>query len=181
MNSNGKRQTVEVRSQTRDQWHRLSVCLLPFALLLFTFSCANRSGAVPSAASSGLCPVCHMRVSASDPWAAEIHYRDGSKLMFESPGDLLAFYTSPASYNVDEAHKNRDNIEKILVKDYQSKQQVDALHAKLVYKSRIDGPMGPDFLPFANQSDADAFVAANGGTLLALNEVTGEMVRELRK
>lgn len=154
---------------------------LAFAFLLFTASCGNRSGAVPGNAAAGVCPVCHMKVNASDSWATEIHYKDGTKLMFESPGDMLAFYTSPAIYNVDDAHKDRSNIEKIIVKDYQSKEPVDALKAKLAYKSRVDGPMGPDFLPFAKQADAEAFIAANGGTLLALNEVTGDMVRELRK
>jgi len=172
------RQKEKVKSR---KWASAGYLVLPFAFLLFTSSCGNKSGAVPGNASAGVCPVCHMKVNASDSWATEIHYKDGTKLLFESPGDMLAFYTSPASYNVDDAHKDRSNIEKIIVKDYQSKEPVDALQAKLAYKSRIDGPMGPDFLPFAKQADAEAFVAANGGTLLALNEVTGDMVRELRK
>jgi nitrous oxide reductase accessory protein NosL len=41
--------------------------------------------------------------------------------------------------------------------------------------------MGPDFFPFAKKEEADAFVAANGGTLVALDEVTSGMVQEVRK
>jgi nitrous oxide reductase accessory protein NosL len=41
--------------------------------------------------------------------------------------------------------------------------------------------MGPDFLPFGSQQEAEAFVAKSGGSILALSEVTPEMVRTLRK
>jgi len=155
--------------------------LLPFAFVLFSASCGSSGGAVPASATMGTCPVCHMKVTASDEWASEIYFKDGTKLLFESPGDMLAFYTSPASYNVDDAHKDRANISRIMVKDYQSKQPIDALQARLAYKSKIEGPMGADFFPFAKRDEAEAFVAANGGTLLALNEVTPDMVRDLRK
>jgi nitrous oxide reductase accessory protein NosL len=158
-----------------------SLLLLWVASCLFLSSCGPNRGAVASNAAFGYCPVCHMKVKASDDWAAEIYYKDQTKLMFESPGDMLAFYTSPKGYEVDDAHKDQANIEKIVVKDYQSKQPADARQAVFVYKSRITGPMGADFLPFGKRADAEAFIAANGGTLLSLNEVTGEMARDLRK
>ena len=157
----------------------LALLLLPFAI--FLSSCGPSRGAVTSDAAFGVCPVCHMKVKASDDWAAEIYYKDQTKLMFESPGDMLAFYTSPKGYEVDDAHKDQANIEKVVVKDYQSKQPADARQAVFVYKSKVEGPMGADFLPFGKREDAEAFVAANGGTLLSLNEVTGEMARDLRK
>jgi len=122
-----------------------------------------------------------MQVKASDDWAAEIYYSDHTKLMFESPGDMLAFYTAPEKYAVDDVHKSLSNIQKLNVKDYQSKQPVDARKASFVFKSKVEGPMGPDFFPFAKKEEAEAFVAANGGTLLSLDEITSGMVREVRK
>ncbi len=157
-----------------------SFLLLPFAFLLFT-SCGSGRGAAPANAAFGKCPVCGMNVKASDDWTAEIYYNDQTKLMFESPGDMLAFYTSPKAYGTDDAHQNRANIERIVVKDYQSKQPADARQVKFVYNSKVEGPMGPEFLPFAKKEDAEAFIAANGGTLLSLDQVTSEMVREVRK
>lgn len=172
------RRSCLVRSPRR----RVSSSLLILVIATLAFSsCGSRSGAVPAAAKMGTCPVCHMKVTAADEWASEIYFKDGTKLLFESPGDMLAFYTSPASYNVDDAHKDRANIQRIMVKDYQTKQPIDALQARLAYKSKVEGPMGADFFPFAKRDEAEAFVAANGGTLLALNEVTGDMVRDLRK
>jgi nitrous oxide reductase accessory protein NosL len=41
-------------------------------------------------------------------------------------------------------------------------------------------PIGAD-LPFIKRAEAEAFASTNGGTLLSLNEVTGDMARDLRK
>jgi len=68
----------------------LVLCLA--ASLLFS-SCGPARGVVKADATFGYCPVCQMKVKASDDWAAEIYYKDQTKLMFESPGDLLIFYT----------------------------------------------------------------------------------------
>ena len=122
-----------------------------------------------------------MKVNSSDDWAAEIYYKDQTKLMFESPGDMLAFYAAPDSYSVNGVNKDRANIEKIVVKDYQSKQQTDARQAVFVYQSRVQGPMGADFLPFARRADAASFVTENGGNILSLNEVTHQMYSDLRR
>ena len=162
--------------------NRVLYCLSIFALCLLASSCRpSLTEPVKADAESGFCPVCQMKVKASDPWASEIYYSDGTKLMFESPGDMMAFYSAPEKYKVADGLKDRSKIEKIVVKDYQTKDEIDARKAKLVYKSKVEGPMGPDFLPFSKREDAESFVAANGGTVVALNEVTPEMVQNLRK
>jgi nitrous oxide reductase accessory protein NosL len=161
---------------------RVAASILSFAFCLLLIACGpDKSAPIKADAASGYCPVCHMKVEASDDWASEIYYSDGTKLMFESPGDMLAFYTSPGKYNVTGLQKDRANITKILLKEYQSKGPIEGQQAKLVYKSRVEGPMGPDFLAFDKRADADAFVAANGGTVIALKDVTPEMVQDLRK
>jgi copper chaperone NosL len=144
-------------------------------------SCGPTRGAVKADSAFGYCPVCEMKVKQTDDWAAEIYYPDGKKLMFESPGDMLSFYTSPKFFHVDDAYKDKSKMDKILVKDYQTKQATDARQAFFVYKSKVGGPMGADFLPFGKREDAQSFISANGGTLLTLDEVTGEMARDLRK
>ena len=175
------RQKVKGKRKKLGVTAAIACLLFTFAFLLFTSSCGGRGGVVPDTAAFGPCPVCRMQVKASDDWAAEIYFNDNTKLMFESPGDMLTFYVSPERYAVDDVHKNRANIRKITVKDYQSKQPVDARQAAFVFKSDVEGPMGPDFLPFAKKEEAEAFVATNGGTLVPLDEVTSAMVREVRK
>lgn len=160
---------------------KFAVLFVLLGVSIVTSSCGGSGVVVPEAAAFATCPVCRMQVKASDDWAAEIYYNDHTKLMFESPGDMLSFYVSPASYGVDVAHKDRANIQKIIVKDYQSRQPADARQARFVYKSKVEGPMGPDFLPFASKENADAFVTANGGTVLSLDEITVAMIQEVRK
>lgn len=155
-----------------------SLCLL--IVLLLTSSCGpKRNAPVAENATYGYCPVCGMQVNAGDPWAAEIRYSDGTKLMFESPGDMLAFYTSPTRYSVNEWLKEKGNIKGLLLKDYNTREQIDATNAALVVKSRMDGPMGPDVFPFNTREAAEIFAGTNGGTLIRLADVTVEIVREL--
>ena len=136
---------------------------------------------LPANAKSGNCPVCHMKVSAGDTWESEIVFKSGSKVMFESPADMLRFYLTPAKYDVNEDQKRASNFEQVLVTDYSTKQHVDARKAKLIYKSKVDGPMGPDFIAFESADAASSFVKTNGGKTVTLNEVTEEMVRDLSK
>lgn len=148
----------------------------------FGFTACGKGPQILSAdANSGNCPVCQMKVEASDPWSAEIYYVDGTKLLFETFGDLLIFHSAPERYVVTEKQKDREQIDKIVVKDYRTKSQIDAKQATLVYKSKVDGPMGPDVIAFIKREDAAAFAAANGGSLVALSQMTPEMVQNLRK
>lgn len=150
-------------------------------IVLFAVSSCGpkRNAPVAENATFGYCPVCGMQVNAGDPWAAEIRYSDGTKLMFESPGDMLAFYTSPTRYSVNEWLKEKGNINGLLLKDYNTRQQIEATDAALVVKSRVDGPMGPDVFPFSTREAAELFAGNNGGTLIRLADVTVELIREL--
>lgn len=159
----------------------ITVCLLLFAYCLLSVGCGPSSGPIRRDATEGVCPVCQMNVKTSDPTATEIFYSDGTKLMFETAGDMLTFYNAPEKYEVTQAQKDRQNIERILMKDYHSKTGVDARQSALVYKSKVNGPMGPDVFAFQNQDEARLFVETNGGSLLMFNDLTPEMVRNLRK
>jgi len=157
----------------------IAFCLLPFAILT---SCSpSRAWVVSASAMTGYCPVCKMSVKASSDWTAEIYYNDGTKLMFESPGDMLSFYIAPEKYIVPEKQKNNANITKILVKDYQSKNQIDARQSSLVYNSSIKSDMGPELVPLATREAAEEVAAKNGGTIISWNDVTSEVVHNLRK
>ena len=152
-----------------------------FAFCFLSVGCGPSGGPIRANATEGICPVCQMNVKASDPATTEIFYSDGTKLMFETAGDMLTFYNAPEKYDVTEAQKDLKNIERISMKDYNSKTEVDARQSSLVYKSRVNGPMGPDVFAFQNRDEARSFVETNGGSLLTFNDLTPEMVRNLRK
>ncbi|HEY9231559.1 MAG TPA: nitrous oxide reductase accessory protein NosL, partial [Blastocatellia bacterium] len=82
-------------------------------------------------------------------------------------------------YKATAAQQDRGNITRVAFKDYQTRQPIDGRQAAMVYGSRVEGPMGPDFFPFNKRADADAFVAANDGRVLSLNDVTPQMAQAL--
>ena len=161
--------------------HGVPASLLLIAFCLLSACRPDPSAPVKADAVTGYCPVCKMQVKAGDEWTAELYYKDGTKLMFESPGDLLAFYTAPGKYAVTDMQKDRANITKIALKDYSSKQVIDGRQARLVYNSKLEGPMGADFFPFGNPTEAETFVASNGGKIIGLEDVSPELVQTVRK
>lgn len=150
-------------------------------LVVAVAACGKRSGPLPLSATEGYCPVCSMKVKADNQWASEIIYKDGTKLMFETPGDMLKFYSSPGSYDVVDAQKSLANVDRVLLKDYQTRGPIDVREAALVYKSNVSGPMGPDVIAFFKPEDAQVFASANGGKVIGFNELTPEMIENLRK
>ena len=168
-------------SRVRNSAHALG--LMYIALCLLAFSCREkRGGPVSADAKTGYCSVCGMKVKSDERFSSEIIYPGGTKLMFESAGDMLAFYSAPESYDeVPNTHKDRASIERILVKDYNGGNLIDAREAAMVYKSAVYGPMGPDIFAFSKQEEAEDFAARHGGTVVTFDEVTPEMVLNLRK
>lgn len=152
----------------------LASAVVVLALIAALAACGPRRNSV-------YCPVCNMKVDPNGPWTAEIVYSDGTKLLFESPGDMIAFYHEPHKYKVSEAQKNLTLAESVLVRDYNAKARFDATEGTFVYRSRVNGPMGPDLVPFAKAEDGIAFAEANGGSVARFGELTTEMIRELRK
>ena len=161
---------------------RRARCAVIALLLAMAFAaCSRKSEPLPLSATEGICPVCSMKVKAENPWASEIIYKDETKLMFETPGDMLKFYSSPASFDVVDAQKDIANIDRVLLKEYQTRGPIDVRSAALVYKSNVSGPMGPDVIAFHKPEDARTFASANGGTVVVFHELTPDMIQNLRK
>ena len=156
------------------------------ALFLIFTSCSSKGGAISADATSGVCPVCKMKVNASDRYASEIVYNDNTKLLFESQGDLLWFYFAPdfpqpERFEVTSVQADRRNIARILVKDYNTRSQIEGRDATLVYKSRVQSLMGPDVFAFTKKDEAEKFATENGGRVMTFAELTPQMVLDLRK
>jgi len=157
-------------------------CLLIIAFCLVCAGCGKSGSVVRVDATEGVCPVCQMKVKVTDPTASEIVFSDGNKLMFETAGDMIFFVLSQfEKEEPSELLKGRGDIEKLLMKDYNSKSYIDASKATLVHKSKINGPMGPEVFAFEKEEDARSFAEANGGSLTTLNTLTLDEIRNLRK
>jgi copper chaperone NosL len=175
----GQKRSSIVRSLRRSGDAFVGILLVGFSSLLA--SCGKPANGLPANAQSGRCPVCGMTANSNDDWAAEIYYSDGTKIIFESMADLLLFYTAPTEYKASELQKDPANVTRTAVKDHKTKQVIDARDATLVYESRVQGPMGPDCIPFSSSDEAREFAAANGGRVVGFHDISQQMLLDLRK
>ncbi|MFC7044853.1 nitrous oxide reductase accessory protein NosL [Halobacteriaceae archaeon GCM10025711] len=53
---------------------------------------------------------------------------------------------------------------------------VDATQASYVLGSEVNGAMGPDFIPFSKEADAQAFADEHGGKLYAFEDIGPEQL-----
>ena len=154
-----------------------AMLLLTLGLLLCTFSVFAVQYAPVSVPKDAKCPVCGMFVAKFPDWSASIVYRDGTKIYFDGPKDLLKYYLNPRKYD---PAKKRADIAFVGVKDYYSLAVIDGRQAYFVVGSNVYGPMGKEPIPFAKKSDAEGFQMDHQGRKpIRFNEITPELLKML--
>jgi len=123
------------------------------------------------------CPVCGMSADMTPEWLAKIEYKDGSSLQFDVPEHMLAFYANPAEHKASDYQKDRNNIVRITVIDYNAKSAIDVREAFYVIGSKVTTPMGKGVIPFKSRVEAEQFRAQQGGRIVTFNEFTPELVK----
>ena len=114
------------------------------------------------------CPICGMFVYKYPKWATQIFYAH-KHYSFDGVKDMMKYY-----------FKNKDNISKILVRDYYSQNAIDATKAFYVVGSDIYGPMGKELIPFSSKDDADTFMMDHQGRqVLKFEEISSGIVDRL--
>jgi nitrous oxide reductase accessory protein NosL len=114
----------------------------------------------PKPGPKDLCPVCGMLVSKYPNWVATIIYKDGHTHHFDGAKDMFKFWFDPPKYA---AGHSREQIARIVVTDYYNLQPTDAKMAYYVIGSDALGPMGHEFVPLANEADAQDFLKEHKG------------------
>lgn len=123
------------------------------------------------------CPVCGMFPYKYPKWAAQIFYKDGEQeqhYSFDGVKDLMKFYFDPMAWG-KYANAKKANISKILVTDYYTQKAIEGSKAFYVVGSNVLGPMGNELIPFAQQSDANTFLADHHGkSIVTFDKITKE-------
>lgn len=99
---------------------------------------------------------CGMAPSNFPEWNAQLAHDGGQGAFFDTPGCLLSYRHDPVFYDAPE-----DPIVNVWVRDFESKELIDALEAFFVLdydKERLTEPMAHNPKPFADRSDAVAYV-----------------------
>ena len=115
---------------------------------------------VPKPGTKDLCAVCGMIVSKYPNWVAVVTWKDGHNHFFDGAKDLFKFLHDLAKYAP--GHRQED-IAGIYVTDFYNLEKIDARRALFVTGSDVLGPMGHEFVPLANQADADDFMKDHKG------------------
>jgi nitrous oxide reductase accessory protein NosL len=123
------------------------------------------------------CPVCGMFVSMFPDWNATIAFKDSTHATFDGAKDMFKYYLNIKKYNPS---KDRSDIAAITVKDYDSKESIDALQAFYVIWGDVYGPMGHEPIPFEKEADAKKFLKEHKGKkVIGFKDVNPALITSL--
>jgi nitrous oxide reductase accessory protein NosL len=104
------------------------------------------------------CPVCQMVPADYPDWNAQVVHDDGQRAFFDTSGCLLAYYAVPDRFAATDA-----SVSGVWVTDFETRETIDGLPASYALETdpdRVDDPMRLNPAPFADRSDAVAYVEA---------------------
>ncbi|MFN2339217.1 MAG: nitrous oxide reductase accessory protein NosL [Gammaproteobacteria bacterium] len=123
------------------------------------------------------CPVCGMYPARYPRWAAQLIFKDGKAVFFDSPLELFRFLLDMGHYH--DAH-GPDDVARAYVSDAGDGRWVSIVEAHFVEGSGLLGPMrNPDLPAFAELEAAETFVAERGGRLIRMEQVTLDLLHAL--
>lgn len=123
------------------------------------------------------CPVCGMFVAKFPDFAAQIEFRDGTRVFFDGVKDLSKYYRNLSRYAPG---RKKTDIAAVYVTDYYSLVYVDGYTAFYVSGSDVYGPMGKELVPFEKKSDAQEFLKDHkGSALLTFGEINDLVMKSL--
>ncbi|CAH2716469.1 hypothetical protein BACCIP111895_03656 [Neobacillus rhizosphaerae] len=159
--------------------HKLLKTLLITILSLFVIAGCGKKEIKPVAINekTDKCDICHMAVK-NNQFATEIILENGKSMVFDDIGCMYKWMK-----------ENKDKkIANSFVKDYDSKEWIEAETASYVYDKPIRTPMAYNVISFTDKKDAQSFIDKNGGSLLTYDKLSNhswekneEMVKEMKE
>jgi nitrous oxide reductase accessory protein NosL len=150
-----------------------------FGILIFFLAVASFAGEAEegTAARRTKCPVCGMFVAPYVDWNATIAFSDSFSAIFDGSKDMFKYYLDIRKYA---PARDKDMITSITVKDYFSKEDIDARKAYYVIWGDVYGPMGHEPIPFAKEADAKKFLKKHHGKkVLRFTDITLKLLHDL--
>lgn len=156
----------------------LKTCLIAI-LSVFVIAGCGKKEVKPVAINekTDKCEICHMAVKDNE-FATEIILENGKSMVFDDIGCMYKWLKE----NSDKKVANS------FVKDYDSKEWIEAKKASYVYDKPIKTPMAYNVISFTDQKDAQSFIDQHGGSLLTYEKLENhswekneEMVKEMKE
>jgi copper chaperone NosL len=144
-----------------------------FIFALATAAVAEDAGSYPT----DKCPVCGMVPSMFAQWNSKVEFSDSNIEVFDSAKCMFKYYLDIKRYNPARAGQD---VSAISVKDYNSKNYIDARKASFVIWSDVYGPMGHDTIAFEKESDAKEFLKEHKGkNIVRFQDINLKLITEL--
>ncbi|UCD77175.1 MAG: nitrous oxide reductase accessory protein NosL [Desulfobacterales bacterium] len=122
------------------------------------------------------CPVCAMRVNVHIKFSSAIQLVDGKTFYFCGTGCMIRSWMHPEIF----LNASKAELQRSVVQDYFSGEQVDGLAVYWVAGSDVMGPMGPALVPIFDEGQVAVFKNRHGGkAVFRLNEMTDEKWQNL--
>jgi nitrous oxide reductase accessory protein NosL len=135
----------------------------------------DESGAM-QISSQDRCPVCAMQVSKYKKFACAIQFIDDRTYYFCGTGCMIRSWMHPEIF----LGAAKEEINRTVVQDYFTGEQVAGESVYWVAGSDVIGPMGPALVPLENEQHLTVFKKRHGAkTVFRLSEMTDEKWRQL--
>ncbi|MFZ7943866.1 nitrous oxide reductase accessory protein NosL [Neobacillus sp. 19] len=156
----------------------LKINLLAVLSLIVIAACSKKD-VKPAAINekTDKCEICHMAVKDNE-FATEIMLENGKTMVFDDIGCMYKWMQENTDKKV--AHS--------FVKDYDSKEWMEADTASYVYDKPIKTPMAYNVISFTDKKAAQSFIDQHGGSLLTYEKLehhswerNEEMIKEMKE
>jgi nitrous oxide reductase accessory protein NosL len=123
------------------------------------------------------CPVCGMLPARCPDFMAQVVFKDGTYAFLCGVKDMMKYYFDLPKYNPS---KKTADTSAVVVTDYSNQKLIDGYKAYYVVGSVVFGPMGLEFMPFAEESAARKFFQENSGKKIArFDQINPEVLKEV--
>ncbi|PLY09500.1 MAG: hypothetical protein C0626_11050 [Arcobacter sp.] len=120
-----------------------------------------------------------INIAKNPTWVAQITTNKGKKALFCSPKSMFEFYHRPQLFEEYEAMSS-DDLDEILVTDYNSLKPINGRNAYYVYGSSKTSPSGDDLVVFEKEMDAKNFASKyNGKRIFRFSKVSFALIELL--
>ncbi|WML41168.1 nitrous oxide reductase accessory protein NosL [Neobacillus sp. OS1-2] len=159
--------------------HKLvNTCFIAILALFVVAGCSKKEvKPVAINEKTDKCEICHMAVKNNE-FATEIILESGKSMVFDDIGCMYKWMKENPDKKINHS----------FVKDYDSKEWIEADEAAYVYDKPIKTPMAYNVLSFTDKKDAQIFIDEHGGSLLTYDnlqnhkwEKNEEMVKEMKE
>jgi nitrous oxide reductase accessory protein NosL len=126
-----------------------------------------------------ICLIRKVQVYKEPKWIAKVVTLQDKSVYLSSPKSMFEYIQNAQKWP-ELGALNENDMKSIEVTDFNTLNAIDAKTAYYVYGSNQTSPGGDDLVPFATQSDAEAYMKSNNGKrILRFSEIKNSLIRLL--